>query len=68
MNDFSKYTTISFDLFDTLIKRDVRKPIDVFKIVYSRLNDKYKCNFPYDRRMAELDLYKKKKYEEISID
>ena len=68
MNDFSKYTTVSFDLFDTLIKRDVRKPIDVFKIVYSRLNDKYKCNFPYDRRMAELDLYKKKKYEEISID
>ena len=28
-----KYTYVSFDIFDTLLKRDVKKPIDVFTLV-----------------------------------
>ena len=30
-NRLEKYSEISFDIFDTLIKRDVPKPTDVFQ-------------------------------------
>ena len=62
MNNLKKYKIVSFDLYDTLIKRDVRKPTDVFEIVQKKMNfynDKF--DFPKDRRLAEIDLYKKKK-------
>lgn len=69
MPDFSKYEIVSFDLFDTLVKRDVRKPTDVFKIVQKKLRGKYDYeNYPHERRMAEVSLYKKKQNEEITID
>ena len=32
-NRLEKYSEISFDIFDTLIKRDVPKPTDVFRLM-----------------------------------
>lgn len=69
MKNISNYNFISFDLFDTLVKRDVRTPIDVFKLVENNLLNKYaNINYAHDRRAAEVDLYSKKKYEEISLE
>lgn len=34
----SKYDVISFDVFDTLIKRDILNPTDLFKIIETRFN------------------------------
>lgn len=36
-----KYEIISFDIFDTLIKRNVIDPVDIFKIVQERFNKKH---------------------------
>lgn len=69
MIDINKYSIVSFDLFDTLIKRDVKKPVDVFKLVERRMPDNIKCNnFSKDRINAELNLYRKKVCEEITLD
>ena len=37
MKEINKYKYISFDIFDTLIKRNVEKPEDIFKIVEKKL-------------------------------
>lgn len=69
MLDMNKYSIISFDLFDTLIKRNVRSPKDIFQIVENKMFDKYEIRtFSKDRVNAEHNLYKKKVYEEISLD
>lgn len=68
---FKKYKYISFDLFDTLIKRDVEKPTDVFKIVENIINKSESEiieNFSIKRRNAEINLYPKKVNEEITLD
>ena len=46
---------VSFDIFDTLIKRDCYKPVEIFSIIEDRLNKKYntKTNFKEKRINAE---------------
>lgn len=54
--DFSKYDYVSFDIFDTLIVRNVLKPEDVFLIVeskYNSLNKKKISNFKINRLLAQ---------------
>lgn len=50
-----KYDIISFDIFDTLIKRNCSKPTDIFKIVENRYNNNNnkKIDFYNKRRNAE---------------
>lgn len=60
-----KYEYVSFDLFDTLIKRDVKNPKDVFKIVEILFNERNQnkiSNFYNNRIIAE------KKAREAQID
>lgn len=56
---------VSFDLFDTLVKRDVSKPTDIFNIVerISKIDD-----FAYNRIQAETNARSKLKKEEVTID
>ena len=61
---------ISFDVFDTLIKRDVLIPTDIFKIVEKRYNLLYETkinNFCHERITAEKTAREKKK-QEVNID
>ena len=37
INAISSFDYVSFDVFDTLIVRNVAQPTDVFECVYSRL-------------------------------
>ena len=39
--EINRYEWISFDIFDTLIKRNVKKPTDIFEIVELRYQQKY---------------------------
>lgn len=59
---------VSFDIFDTLIKRDVMHPTDVFELTDRTIQKEQRIeNFKKVRRTAEVDLYPKKKYEEITL-
>ena len=54
--NFSKYDYISFDIFDTLIVRNVLKPEEVFLIVeskYNSLNKKKISDFKTNRLLAQ---------------
>ena len=55
---------ISFDLFDTLIKRNVVSPTDIFRIV--ELDTKCR-NFAYDRIEAEEKARKVTINEEVTL-
>lgn len=60
---------VSFDIFDTLIKRNVQKPTDVFSLVqefYS--NKKTMLNFRLYRIYAEKIVRKKSKKDEVTLD
>lgn len=58
-----KYNYISFDLYDTLILRNVAQPKDVFELVGEKLNIE---SFANDRIMAEIACREKK--AETNID
>lgn len=60
----SSYEYVSFDIFDTLLKRDVISPSDVFKIVGQHFNDKTFCEV---RMSTESLLRKKCGKEEITL-
>lgn len=65
-----KYNIISFDIFDTLIKRYVNKPEDIFYFVeniYDKKN-KIKSNFKIKRINAEKRARKKYPYTEVNLD
>ena len=58
---------ISFDIFDTLIKRNCQKPIDIFKIVENRYNNQNKNeinDFSMKRIQAEIKARKKSSLKE----
>lgn len=66
----SEYEYISFDIFDTLISRNLEKPTDVFKI----MQNEYKKNFNGEienwvniRIDAESKARKKSSHEEITL-
>lgn len=70
--NFSKYEYISFDIFDTLILRNVLKPEDVFDIVeekYNCLNKTKIKDFKEKRMQAQITAAKKNiNNEETDID
>ena len=87
MNDYNKikdlidnYKIISFDIFDTLLKRNTIKPIDIFELVEKKYNLKNKnkiCEFKKLRIEAESiarsnsdkeDILLEDIYKEINLD
>lgn len=65
MINLSIYEIISFDLFDTLFLRKIRKPTDIFEIVeyISKTNE-----FAKKRILAEKNVRKKSQFEEVTLD
>ena len=64
------YKVVSFDIFDTLLKRDVYKPTDVFELVQKEYCKRFrkKSNFKELRILAEKQARAKSKYQEITLD
>lgn len=61
---------ISFDIFDTLITRNLERPTDLFKLIENKLereNNKI-CNFYINRIESEKKAYANKLKKEINID
>ena len=61
-----KYDFISFDIFDTLIKRNVQNPTDIFEIIQKRSSEKI-YDFKEKRMIAEKTARKKSNREEVSL-
>ncbi|MGU8265167.1 HAD family hydrolase [Clostridium perfringens] len=61
---------ISFDIFDTLIKRNINRPTDIFglvEVLYNKDNNK-KINFKKDRILAERKARLCNSREDITLD
>lgn len=70
LKDLEKYEYISFDIFDTLIKRNVNDPKDVFNLVediYNRKNEDAIKDFRKKRIECE-NIARKENIDEINID
>lgn len=65
LEEVLEYSVISFDIFDTLIKRNVKKPTDVFRIIENKIS---LCGFTEERIKAEKEARKKTACEEITLD
>lgn len=65
-----KYKVVSFDIFDTLMKRDVLNPTDVFQIVQQEFDKRYNTNSDFKRLRIEAEkrARAKSKYPEITFD
>lgn len=66
-----KYDVITFDIFDTLVKRDVSLPNDVFSLVekeYNRTNTKHISGFSHIRQIAEKRARDVSRYAEVTLD
>jgi hypothetical protein len=66
---FSKvgdYKVVSFDVFDTLLKRNVRSPKDVFYYMESFLAGKYE-DFAENRMKAERTAREQSVHDEVTI-
>lgn len=63
----SKKDVICFDLFDTLLLRNVNKPHDVFSIIEKKLNNRHP-NFKKNRIDAEKKARECSKYEEVTLE
>lgn len=61
---------VSFDIFDTLLLRNVMEPSDIFKIVEIEYYNQYNkhIDFYKERKKAELIARKKTKFEDITLD
>lgn len=61
---------ISFDLFDTLIKRDCYKPAGLFTFLEQKINQEYnvKSHFASKRVQAEITARNNSTAEEVSLD
>lgn len=59
-----KYDVVSFDIFDTLLKRNVNESIDVFKYIEEKYD---KIGFFEDRIVAEKNARIKKNGREVSL-
>ena len=66
----SRYDNVSFDIFDTLIKRNCEKPDDIFEISQKRYNNISNAkisNFRNLRINAEIEARNTSKDEEITL-
>ena len=68
-----KVDYVSFDMFDTLVKRDCINPTDIFSIVelkYNKENKKKIKNFEVERKIAEKKARTKLsfKFEDINLE
>ncbi len=64
------YDYISFDIFDTLIKRNVKNSTDIFDVVeyeYNKLHTNI-SNFKENRMKAEILARKKSSYEDVTLE
>ncbi len=69
--NLDKYSYISFDIFDTLVLRNVNKPTDVFKIVEAKYNSIYEDkvkDFYINRIKAQTDASSKDGKQETLIE
>lgn len=66
-NEISKYEYVSFDIFDTLVKRNVKEPKEIFRIVASK-HEVRDIDFVYERIRAEKIARSKKLGSEVSLD
>ena len=66
----NKYKAVSFDIFDTLLKRDVFRPSDVFRIVQTEAQERYEIDIDFKalRINAEKTAREKSQYPEITLD
>lgn len=70
LDKVSKYDVVSFDLFDTLITRDVYNPHEVFVYMEGILRKKYGAKyqgFAQKRIEAERIAYKRRKQDDIQL-
>ena len=69
LNKITHYKYVSFDLFDTLIKRDCYTPTEVFRFIENTIDLKYgiKSNFCAYRIKAEKISRRKNPKQEISL-
>ncbi len=67
INIIKPFKIVSFDIFDTLLKRNIDKPTDVFSYMELYLPDTFK-DFKKKRINAEKKARKKNKYNEITIE
>lgn len=71
-NKIERYPYVSFDIFDTLIKRNVSMPSDVFSLVeqsfITRTQQKLKHNFKEMRILAERKAREVLSKEEVTLD
>ena len=66
----SKYKIVSFDIFDTLLKRDVYRPTDVFGLVQKEYSKRYRKDSKFEqiRISAEKLAREKSVYQEVTLD
>ena len=64
INQIEKYDIISFDIFDTLLKRNVKNPTDVFEYIENKFN---KADFCEQRIAAEKKARAKKNGIEVTL-
>lgn len=71
IENLKKYKYVSFDIFDTLILRNVSKPVDIFEVIekeYNKFFENKLSDFKSLRINAELIARKNTKNEEITLD
>lgn len=70
LDQIKKYEVVSFDIFDTLLKRDVFFPTDVFVLVERVYNKRFcqQLNFLSVRKNAEKSAREKSKYPDVTFD
>ncbi|HFI0536905.1 TPA: HAD family hydrolase [Streptococcus suis] len=69
ISDLQEYQIVSFDVFDTLLKRDVRQPTDIFDIMSESVTDsELASNFSTLRKLAEKTARERSKKKEISLE
>lgn len=68
-NLINRYPVISFDIFDTLIERNVKHPLDIFRLTGKYiLGEKFKDEFCLERKKAEMKARSTKISGEVTLD
>ena len=71
LNRLCKYDYVSFDIFDTIVKRDVTSPFEVFSLVEKTYNKTHAVpisGYKESRCAAEKEAREKSGYFEITLD